>query len=368
MKIKYKISDINYAITFCKKKETPDIANSLKENYSDKKILVLLDQNLKESFLKYLKKDLQKIESKIYFLKIKANKNNKNLKTMLKIIDFLIKKKFTKKSVVISCGGGVVGDTSALASSLYLRGLIYYHIPTTMTAIVDSCIGGKTGINYKNIINSLGSYYHPKNVFISKNVISLIPKREFFSGIPEIIKCGCIDNFRIIRLLEKNKKKFTLRNYDLIKRLIFKTLKTKIKFFKNDVFENDKRLLLNFGHTFAHAIEMSLRSNKNDIIRHGEAVGLGLLCEIFYFENKSKNYYLVEKLLKEYGLPTNLKNFFKIKNKLTIVDNIYRNVFLDKKRITRYPRIVKLKKIGQSSLEEMRDFNRIKYTIKNVLL
>ena len=93
MKIKYKISNINYAITFCKKKETPDIANSLKENYSDKKILVLLDQNLKESFLKFLKKDLQKIESKIYFLKIKANKNNKNLKTMLKIIDFLIKKK-----------------------------------------------------------------------------------------------------------------------------------------------------------------------------------------------------------------------------------------------------------------------------------
>ena len=87
---------------------------------------------------------------------------------MLKILDKLISNGFTKRSVVLSCGGGVIGDVTALASSLYLRGTIYYHIPTTMTAMVDSCIGGKTGINYKDIINSVGNYYHPKNVFISK--------------------------------------------------------------------------------------------------------------------------------------------------------------------------------------------------------
>ena len=114
---------------------------------------------------------------------------------------------------MLSCGGGVVGDVSALASSLYLRGLIYFHIPTTMTAVVDSCLGGKTGINYNNIINSFGNYYHSKNVFISKNVLELIPKREFLSGIPEIIKCGLINDKKILNLLKFNKDKLLKRNY-----------------------------------------------------------------------------------------------------------------------------------------------------------
>ena len=143
--------------------------------------------------------------------------------------------------------------------------LIYFHIPTTMTAIVDSCIGGKTGINYKNIINSLGSYYHPRTVFISKNVINLIPKREFLAGIPEIIKSGVIDNNIITKMLINNKQKCLSRDFRFMSKLIQLSLKTKIKFFKNDIYENSKRLNLNFGHTFAHAIEMSVKTKNNDI-------------------------------------------------------------------------------------------------------
>ena len=121
------------------------------------------------------------------------------MKLLFKIINKLFDKKFTKKSVIISCGGGVIGDVCALASSLYLRGLIHFHIPTTMTAIIDSCIGGKTGINYKGIINSLGTYYHSKRVYISKNILNLIPTREFVAGIPEIIKCGLIHKKSILK-------------------------------------------------------------------------------------------------------------------------------------------------------------------------
>lgn len=108
----------------------------------------------------------------------------------------MIEKNLTKKSILISFGGGVLGDVAALAASLYLRGLIYFHIPSTMTAIVDSCIGGKTAINYKNIINSLGNYYHSKNVFIYHNVIKHLPNREFLSGISEVIKCGVIKKIK----------------------------------------------------------------------------------------------------------------------------------------------------------------------------
>ena len=110
--------------------------------------------------------------------------------------------------------------------------MIYYHIPTTMTAIVDSCLGGKTGINYKNIINSIGNYFHSQNVFISKNIIELIPDREYFSGVPEIIKCGIIDNKKILSMLKKNKKKIINRDYNFLSKLIRLTLNTKIKFLK----------------------------------------------------------------------------------------------------------------------------------------
>lgn len=368
MNINYKIDKINYGITFCENKEVPDVVNNLKKNFFDKKLLLIMDKKLSKNFSKYLYKDLSNFNLKINVMKLDATKKNKNEKILFKIIDKLIEKRFTKKSVVISCGGGVIGDMCALASSLYLRGLIYYHIPTTMTAIVDSCIGGKTAINYKGIINSVGGYYHPKKVFISKNVLSLIPKREFLSGVPEIIKSGMINNLKILNLLKNHKEKFLSRNYNFLKKLISKTLQTKIKFFKNDVFENSTRLNLNFGHTFAHAIEMALKSDKGDVLRHGEAVGLGMLCEIFYCEGEGKNFKLVYQLLKKYNLPTDLKNLVRSKNKKKVLNSIYKNIFLDKKRISKFPRSIKISKIGNPKIIEMKNFNQIKNTINKVLI
>ena len=258
---------------------------------------------------------------------------------MFQILDKLFDYKFSKNSVLISCGGGVVGDVAGLASSLYLRGLNYFHIPTTMTALIDSCIGGKTGINYKGLINSIGNYYHPKKVYISKNIINLLPKREYYAGIPEIIKYGLISNNKILTLLNKQND-FKSKNFSFLSKIIKDSLLTKVKFFTNDVTEKNTRLNLNFGHTFAHAIESSyesLGSKHSELIRHGEAVGLGLLCEIFYINGKDLNFRNVKKLLQKYSLPTDL-----IKSKIEkqkFKKEIYKYVFLDKKKIGKYPRI-----------------------------
>ena len=105
---------------------------------------------------------------------------------------------------------------------------------------------------------------------------------------PEIIKSGIINNIQILRLLKNDKERFLSRDYKFLKKIISKTLMTKIKFFKDDVYENSKRLNLNFGHTFAHAIEMTFKSNKGDILRHGEAVGMGMMCEIFIVKAMEK--------------------------------------------------------------------------------
>ena len=376
MFLRYKVNNNNHRIVFCPDKEGvkikkknnsyTTIAKDLKNSYNDKKIVLIYDKKIDKKIIKYLVHDLKITFKNIKLISFQGSKKNKDIKQLLKIIDFLIKNKFTKKSVLISCGGGVIGDICGLASSLYLRGMIHYHIPTTMTAIVDSCIGGKTGINYKGIINSLGNYYHADRVYISKNIIKLIPEREYISGIPEIIKCGLINNQNIIKLLE-NKKKIIDRDFKYISNLISLSLQTKIKFFKKDVEEKSERLKLNFGHTYAHAIEMALDNKKTEIIRHGEAVAIGLLCEIFYAKGNNKQFQKTKEILKTYNIPHNL-NFYKKKtSNKKLKKSKFQNIFLDKKRIGPHPRYIKLTNIGKSNISEMKNYNRINKTIEHVI-
>ncbi len=298
-----------------------------------------------------------------------GEKLNKNEKLLFKILDILLENNFTKKSVVISMGGGVIGDVSALASNLYLRGLNYICIPTTMTAIVDSSIGGKTAINYKGVTNSIGTYYHPKCVFILEEIIKNLPEREYIAGIPEILKCGIIGDSTIVKILNFKKTEILKRDTQIVFRLCYLTLKTKIKFFLNDVFENNKRLNLNFGHTFAHAIEMAIEQKmKKDFIRHGEAVGIGMLCEIFYERTKNEKIYnFVKKILLSFNLPINLSIKKIPLNKTNLHNQIYKNIFLDKKKIDKYPRYISVKNFSKTKIKEIEDLNRLNETILHVI-
>ena len=131
-------------------------------------------------------------------------------------------------------------DLSALAASLYMRGTIYFHIPTTMTSIVDSSIGGKTAVNYQNIINSIGTYFHANKVYILNDIIKCLPEREFFSGLPEVLKCGLLKDKSIIKILKKYSNMIIKKKTNHVKELCIKSLKTKIFFFKNDITEKRK--------------------------------------------------------------------------------------------------------------------------------
>ena len=377
MKLNYKVDNELCKITFCpdnqgltlnkKRNSYMQLSKDLKRLKHDNKILLAIDKNINTKITRYIIHDLKKSFPDLNVLYVTGSKKNKNLKTFFKITNKLFEKKFTKNSVLISCGGGVIGDVSGLSASLYLRGLNYFHIPTTMTAIIDSCIGGKNGVNFKNIINSLGTYYHPKNVYISKTIVHYLPKREYISGIPEIIKCGLISKSNLIKYL-KIKDKIIIRDFSTVSKIIKEALFIKIKFFKNDVKEKHHRLMLNFGHTFAHAIESSLDinlKNKKEILRHGEAVGLGLLCEIYYQNGKSKIFHQIKDLLNLYSLPTNLK-FSKI-NKNFLKKEIFKFIFLDKKKIGKFPRYISLKKIGYPKISELKNNQKIKKTIENVL-
>ncbi len=367
MIVRYKVYDQNLRIIIAKK-IFDNLLKDLKNLNSDKKVLFIYDKKIDEKIIKNFALNLKTSGCSVFFLELTGSKINKSEKTLFKILDFLIQKKFTKNSVILSCSGGVIGDIASLASSLYLRGLIYLHIPTTITSIIDSCIGGKAGINYKGLINSLGTYYHPKVVYISEEILKKIPSREYYSGIPEIIKYGLIKKNSIFKNLIKAKDLIDKRNFNFLSKLINDSLKTKIFFFSKDVYEKDKRLSLNFGHTFAHAIEMGTQKIfKKEIFRHGEAVGLGMLCELYYaYKGNSKILIETEKLLKKYNLPTRILNN-KDKNFPKIHNEIYNFIFVDKKKIGKFPRYISLTKKGYPKIKVIDDFNLLNETISKFL-
>lgn len=362
MEINYKING-NLNKIYIKKNIIPSIYQSIKNLDSDRKMLFVYDPNIDHSFIKKIKNSLKILGTKIYLMPLTGLKKEKNEKNLFKIIDFLIEKDFTKKSILISCCGGVIGDLSGLAASLYLRGLIYFHIPSTMTSVVDSCVGGKTAINYKNITNSVGNYYHPQSIFISYEIISKMPEREYISGIAEIIKCGLIKKNKIIKILKTQENKIKSKDFKILSALISLTLQTKIFFVKNDIYENNKRLSLNFGHTFAHSIEMATEKKFNkEILRHGEAVGIGMLAELYYAKGGiSKIYKSLEKILKIYNLP--VKIYCPPALLANMQKEIYRNLFLDKKKIGSVPRYIMLKKIGSANINNLLDDTLINETI-----
>lgn len=368
MKIQYKIDRIDHNI-FYKKNIDNSIISEIEKIKSDKKILFIYDGKIQQKIVEQLFRKLKNSGCDVSAYEFKGNKYNKTEKTLFSLINLMMNKKFTKKSLLISLGGGVIGDVSALAASLYYRGVLYFYIPSTMTSIVDSCIGGKTGINYKNIINSIGNYYHANSVFIYHDILKNIPDREYYSGIPEIIKCGLLKKNKIINILLKSKDQIIKRDYKTLESLCTETLKTKIILFKNDIYENGIRLHLNFGHTFAHSFEMATEKLLNkELIRHGEAVGIGMLCEILLSsKKKNKVYNLLEKILKQYSLPTSLHQYDLNISKQKMIDQVYKAIFLDKKKINKLPRYISLKTIYKPHIKEIENTGEILEVIKKFI-
>ena len=365
-KINYNINNLSRSIYF-EKNVLKFILRDIEKLNSDRKILLIFDKNVDSRFIKNILNGLKIKGSKVILAEAEGSKIKKNEKLLFRIIDIFIQNKFTKKSVLICIGGGVIGDVSGLAASLYLRGILYFNIPTTMTSIIDSCLGGKTAINYKNIINSIGNYYHPNSIYISTELIKKIPHREYIAGFPEILKCALISKKKnFLKFLINNKDKILDRNEQFLKKICFETLKIKISFFINDVYEQEKRLKLNFGHTFAHAIEMSTDMSEKDFYRHGEAVGLGILCELYY-SNKKKNkiFKIVENFLSELNLPTKINSIKISKNSLH--SNIYKFLYLDKKRINKFPRYISLKSLGNPKIENLDNDTLINETILKII-
>lgn len=249
----------------------------------------------------------------------------KNMKTLNFILDEMFKLNPDRKSAVIAFGGGVVGDIAGFASSMFLRGVNYIQAPTTLLSMVDSSVGGKTAVNHGSGKNLIGSFYQPKMVWIDTKFLETLPEREYLAGCGEIAKYGYIGGKKIFDFTVENFEKICARDENLCVEAIKKSIEIKAKIVAKDETETGLRALLNFGHTFAHAFEKVYGFGT---ILHGEAVALGIDCEVklatrmnLLSKNDAKKLNASLKILKKATVPHKVA-----------ASAIYRAMFSDKKK------------------------------------
>jgi 3-dehydroquinate synthase len=199
---------------------------------------------------------------------------HKTLQTAGWVFDALVAKKMNRDAVVLALGGGVVGDIAGFAAACYQRGVGYAQIPTTLLAQVDSSVGGKTGVNHAGGKNLIGAFYQPLCVITDTDTLATLPDRELSAGLSEVIKYGCVWDPLLFDWLGQNMHKLLARDADALTYAIARSCEIKATVVAKDEREHNLRAILNFGHTFGHAIEAA---TAYETFLHGEAVGLGML-------------------------------------------------------------------------------------------
>ena len=229
----------------------------------------------------------------------------KTLQTAGQVFDALVDAKLNRDATVLALGGGVVGDIAGFAAACYQRGIGYIQLPTTLLAQVDSSVGGKTGVNHPAGKNLIGAFYQPLAVIADTDTLATLPDRELRAGLAEVIKYGCVWDPLLFEWLEANIVKLTGRDDQALSRAIGESCAIKAAVIASDERENDLRAILNFGHTFGHAIESA--TNYEQYL-HGEAVGLGMLmasdlsCRLGLIDSAVKE--RIHAILMRAGLPT----------------------------------------------------------------
>jgi len=267
------------------------------------KVLIITDNGVPKKHIKELK---NKINNKnIATFTLNKGEKSKSFSSYKKILNKLLELKFDRSDIIIAIGGGVVGDIAGFSAATYLRGIRYIQIPTTLLAQVDSSVGGKTAINVIQGKNLVGAFYNPCLVLISTSFLGTLSKDEYKSGLGEVVKYALIGNKKLKNIIEKNSQDIVNRNESVLKIIIEESIKTKSKIVTEDEKESGIRAILNFGHTFGHAIEAH---NNYKNITHGAAITLGMVMasKLSFFEGHINNYQLdnIVNLIDSLGLNT----------------------------------------------------------------
>lgn len=255
-----------------KKESLLQVGRWVAQLWQQQKVVLVTDDNVEPLYGREVASQLRSEGFEVFTFTFPAGEASKNLSTVEKLWEFCAQHGLTRSDGVIALGGGVVGDLAAFAASTYMRGIHFLQIPTSLTAQVDSSIGGKTGINSNYAKNMIGTFAQPDGVLIDPEVLKTLEKRDFREGIGEIVKCGLIADKQLWARLNE------IQNADELLQeaayFIRAACEVKRKLVVEDEFDQGTRLYLNFGHTIGHAVEAYAGYGQ---VMHGEAVAIGMV-------------------------------------------------------------------------------------------
>lgn len=341
-----------------------DLGEIIKKEDYGKDIFIITDPLVNDLYGDKLRSGLKGLKN--HTLEVPRGERYKNLKIASKLYDDLVKYSAHRDSLIITLGGGVIGDLAGFVAATYMRGINYIQVPTTLLAQVDASIGGKTGVNHPKGKNLIGSFYQPKLVYIDVQTLTTLPARELRTGLAEVVKYGVIEDADFFKFLEENSRHLNTKAFESPDTLraalkvwhiiVAESAKIKAKVVEKDETEAGLRMILNYGHTVGHAIETL---TKYKAYNHGEAVAIGMVAaakiangmRMFNQESVERITNLLEKL----GLPTEVAGL--------PAKKVIKALKIDKKVRAGKDRFVLPEKIGKVVI---RDNVSLK-TIKNVL-
>lgn len=307
------------------------------------KYVIVTDAKVRKLYGAKLQKNLKNSGTDCELLSFSEGEKNKRLKTVETLLDKMLGVGCDRESCIIALGGGVTGDIAGFLASVFMRGIDFIQIPTTLLAMADSSIGGKTGVNTSLGKNLIGSFHQPLAVIIDISTLSTLPDKELKNGYSEIIKMAAIRNKSLFKFLEKHNEKILNKDLKILEEIITLSVRIKADIVSRDTEEKGIRMILNYGHTYGHAIEKASKYK----IPHGYAVAIGMcmINEIAVEQKlmKAEHALRIENLLKKAGLPTKMPANL---NKITL----NKLIKSDKKRHGAVQHIVIVPKIGRAAI------------------
>ncbi|MCB2153974.1 3-dehydroquinate synthase [bacterium] len=287
-----------------------DTAGSfLREVVEGDQVLVVCDEAVESPWSKLLTKTLATSGFDVGIISMPSGEKTKSVECIGQLWEMLADGAFARDSAMVALGGGVAGDLTGFAAATYLRGIAFVQVPTTLLAMVDSSVGGKTGVNLEQGKNLVGSFWQPAMVLADLDCLKTLPVEERISGMAEVIKYGVIRDAEFFDFLEENLDTIFQPGYDeQLVHAVKRSVEIKADVVAEDERESGLRAILNFGHTVGHAIEAETKYGK---LRHGEAISIGMVVASMislnrdtYEEWTQTEHDRLVKLLERTGLPT----------------------------------------------------------------
>lgn len=324
-----------------------------------KKTCIVTDDIVEPLYAKAVQEILESAGNEVTVFVFKNGEVSKNLDTVQNLYEQLIQDKLDRKSFLVALGGGVVGDMSGFAAATYLRGIDFIQVPTTLLSMVDSSVGGKTGVDFRQYKNMVGAFKMPKLVYMNLKTLTTLDERQFYSGFAEAMKSALIKDALFYEWQIENMYEICDRDPDTLAQLVARSCGIKKFIVEKDPFEKGDRALLNLGHTLGHAIE----KYKNFSMLHGECVALGCVAAAYISWKREmlsmEEYYEIRDMFVPFNLPISIEDMD--------IEEVLSYTKSDKKMENNQIKFVLLKKIGKAVVDKTVTDDEIRAALKEIL-